>query len=153
MNTLHSALTQHLQKPLPTAQQFLPALLDAEAAACLLGVSLRKFHTMRCDLPAPVRLGVRVVRWKTADLFLYIENLCADATTTEPPQLRAGKEAKKGLKVGLIHSPNVAVSDCEVDQELPIKTVENQQVTRVHGLGKDSEGSLFELARRNCHDL
>jgi hypothetical protein len=65
----------------------------------MLGVSLRKFHAMRTELPAPVVLGPRAVRWKAADLRRYVEDLVGVDHRPEPRQLSAAlaKEAKPGL--------------------------------------------------------
>ena len=46
------------------------ACLDAQAVAKLLAVSVRTVRRMaeRQELPAPVRIGPRLVRWRLADL-------------------------------------------------------------------------------------
>jgi predicted DNA-binding transcriptional regulator AlpA len=94
---LHAALTGRRRAPKPTAStpQIAPALLDAKAGASLLSVSLRKFHQLRDELPKPVRLSARVVRWRRSELLSYVENLAvAGERQDEPPQLAAGKARK-----------------------------------------------------------
>jgi predicted DNA-binding transcriptional regulator AlpA len=78
-----------------------PALLDARQGADFIGVSLRKFHALRPDLPPPVVLATRVVRWKTAALRQYVENLTAAGPRPEPAQLAAARAQKQpGTPVG-----------------------------------------------------
>lgn len=75
-----------------------PALVDARDAARMLSISLRAFHGMRSVLPKPVVLGVRAVRWKTSELRQFVEQLAGTHLRPEPPQLAAGRQAKRALQ-------------------------------------------------------
>lgn len=100
-NKLPGKLTAHLEsafqatQPRPKPVSVEPALLDARRAAALLSVSLRKFHSLRPQLPAPVVLGSRVVRWKTAALREYVELMEIAGPRTEPPQLAASRVERR----------------------------------------------------------
>jgi predicted DNA-binding transcriptional regulator AlpA len=73
-----------------------PLLLTAVQAAALLGMSVRRFHQLRSQLPAPVVFGPRHVRWRRADLIAWVAGLVVDqGDRPEPPQLRAGKSRKR----------------------------------------------------------
>ncbi len=106
MNTSKNSmgkLTAHLTSAIAAGRQLEPgarvepALVDAKQAAHFLCVSLRGFHTLRPQLPAPVVLGGgRVVRWKTAELRSYVDGLAAAAARPEPPQLAAARVKKQG---------------------------------------------------------
>jgi predicted DNA-binding transcriptional regulator AlpA len=54
-----------------------PRLFTAQEVAALLGVSIRQVWRMRLSgaLPAPVRIGKRSVRWREADLALFVRRL------------------------------------------------------------------------------
>jgi predicted DNA-binding transcriptional regulator AlpA len=101
--SIGEALTGHLRRTrrAETDHQIEPALLDARQGAALLGVSLRKFHALRPTLPLPVVLSSRVVRWRTAELHLFVESLAADSDRGEPVQLAAARTRKRaGAKSG-----------------------------------------------------
>ena len=76
-----------------------PLLMSAVECAPFLGMSLRKFHLTRPDLPAPVVIGPRHVRWRRADLIAWVQALATAGEREEPAQLRAGKTAKR-INVG-----------------------------------------------------
>jgi excisionase family DNA binding protein len=52
-------------------------MITADDVAALLNVSLRQVWRMRAarELPAPVRIGKRAVRWREADIINYLERL------------------------------------------------------------------------------
>lgn len=52
-------------------------MITASDVAALLHVSLRQVWRMRAarELPAPVRIGKRAVRWREADINRYLERL------------------------------------------------------------------------------
>ena len=52
-------------------------LLTADEVAHFLGVSLRKLWNMRrCQqLPPPLKLGARGVRWREEDIVAFVKNL------------------------------------------------------------------------------
>lgn len=109
MNTFKKsgALTAHLptwvvaEVARESSTRVEPALLTVDQAAQLLGVSRRKFHSLRTGLPAPVVLGARVVRWRTADLRGYVEQLAATGPRSEPSHLAAARARKKGSHDGV----------------------------------------------------
>lgn len=90
---IHAALTGSLRTPKAVggaaSQERL--LLSATEAASLLGMSLRKFHQTRPELPAPVVIGPRHVRWRRADLDRWVSDLATVSIRIEPAQLTAGK--------------------------------------------------------------
>ena len=59
-----------------------PLLVDARCLAAMLAVSLRKLRAMdaRGQIPAPVRVGNRAVRWRYAEVLAW---LAADCPTRE----------------------------------------------------------------------
>lgn len=98
-NAIGRALTGHLSTPRQPGPvlQIDPALVDAKAGARLMSISVRKFHALRPELPPPVVLGARVVRWKTAELRRYVESLAAAHERTEPPQLAAARISRRDV--------------------------------------------------------
>jgi excisionase family DNA binding protein len=52
-------------------------LLTARQVAARIGVSLRTIWrwTMAGDMPAPVRRGRRIVRWKTTDIQRFVKQM------------------------------------------------------------------------------
>ncbi len=78
----------------------LPILLDAQEVAELLGVSERQVYALRKrgDLPPPIQLGPRCVRYRRAEVEAMVEGWAA-ATIAEPPQLVRGKRAARGEEV------------------------------------------------------
>ena len=67
------------------------ALLTAEQAAALLGVSVRSFHELRREawMTQPVVLGPRLLRWPRAELEAAIARMPRQTTPgAEPAQLR-----------------------------------------------------------------
>ncbi|TVQ30013.1 MAG: helix-turn-helix domain-containing protein [Phycisphaeraceae bacterium] len=60
------------------------ALLTAREVADLLGVHVRSVWRMSQtgDIPAPIRLSERVVRWRLADLDLHLQRLADHAHRT-----------------------------------------------------------------------
>jgi hypothetical protein len=104
---IHSALTGHrLTTPALRPARFEPLLADARDSAVILDVCLRQFHALRPKLPAPVVLGVRSVRWRVAELRAFVECLPAAPALPEPPQLKAGKAARRG-------TAGAAQADCD----------------------------------------
>jgi predicted DNA-binding transcriptional regulator AlpA len=107
--TAHLATASiHASRAREFAYRIEPALINAKDAAQMLGVSVRKFHSMRADLPAPVLLGPRAVRWKTAELRKFVDELVEAGARSEPPQLAAARD--KEAKVELIGASAV---ECE----------------------------------------
>jgi len=53
-------------------------LLDADTAAKLLNVSPRTLRKLQASeaIPAPVRIGKRIVRWRLAEILAWIESGC-----------------------------------------------------------------------------
>ena len=101
-HAIHAALTAH-HRP-PAANLSAPAerlLVDAREGAAILDVCLRQFHALRPQLPAPVVLGARSVRWRVAELRAWVSVLPAAQTLPEPAQLKAGKAARRGTAGGL----------------------------------------------------
>lgn len=76
-------------------------LLDARNAAAFLGVSLRTLYALRAsgELPPPVQLGERIVRYRRADLVAFTERLQAPAAIPEPAQLARGKRRARAEEV------------------------------------------------------
>ena len=76
-------------------------LLDAKNAAAFLGVSLRTLYALRAsgDLPPPVQLGERIVRYRRADLVAFTERLQAPTVIPEPAQLARGKRRARAEAV------------------------------------------------------
>jgi predicted DNA-binding transcriptional regulator AlpA len=71
-------------------------LLDSRQSAQFLGISVRKFHAMRAELPQPVVLGARCVRWRMEELLAFVHGLqAANEPRMEPPQLRAGRQRRQ----------------------------------------------------------
>ena len=67
-----------------------PLLVTMKAAAQLMGISSRTFHTLRCQgkVPAPVVLGPRALRWVVAELHQALAEMPrAQASGNEPVQL------------------------------------------------------------------
>lgn len=95
---IHAALTGHRRAIDEHPQRVSapePLLLTATEAARLLGMSVRQFHKLRPQLPAPVVLGPRHVRWRRADMCDWVAALDAESSARpEPTQLRAGKVRK-----------------------------------------------------------
>lgn len=92
-------LNQALQlKRLADDERRWALLLVAKDAAAFLGISLRKLYELRAagELPAPVRLGERIVRYRRSDLEAYVASLAGDASIPEPAQLVAGKRRARG---------------------------------------------------------
>ncbi len=83
------------RKNAPSIERARPCalLLVAKDAAAFLGISLRKLYELRStgELPPPVRLSERIVRYRRADLEAYVESLASDSAIPEPAQLVAGK--------------------------------------------------------------
>ena len=92
-----AALAGRFSNSLPRQPVTLPdrLLLSATESAGLLGMSLRKFHQTRPELPDPVVIGARHVRWRRADLVAWVESLTGVAERSEPSQLAAGKVKKR----------------------------------------------------------
>ena len=92
-----AALAGRFGNSLPRQPVTLPdrLLLSATESAGLLGMSLRKFHQTRPELPDPVVIGARHVRWRRADLVAWVESLTGVADRSEPSQLVAGKTKKR----------------------------------------------------------
>jgi excisionase family DNA binding protein len=65
----------------------LPALLDVRAAAALLGCSPRHVYRLADAgrMPPPVRLGA-LVRWRRADLDVWLAEGCPPVRTTRRAQ-------------------------------------------------------------------
>ncbi|GAB2587732.1 hypothetical protein GCM10027034_20190 [Ramlibacter solisilvae] len=61
-----------------------------------MGVSLRKLHHLRAQLPKPVVLGPRHVRWRRSDLEEWVAALPTEERREEPVQLARGKALKRG---------------------------------------------------------
>ena len=55
-----------------------PLLVDARCLAAMLAVSLRKLRAMdaRGQIPAPVRVGNRAVRWRYAEVLAWLAAGC-----------------------------------------------------------------------------
>ena len=70
-----------------------PALLNVAQAAQYLGVSERAFHYMRtrAQVPPPVQLAPRVLRWARDDLDAAIAALPRQQTRAEPVNLLRGR--------------------------------------------------------------
>jgi predicted DNA-binding transcriptional regulator AlpA len=79
-----------------------PLVVDARAAAELLGVSVRLFHSLRkqSEFPAPRSLvgGGRLLRWSTRELLAWLESRPHADRQAEPAQLAARRN--KGAAVG-----------------------------------------------------
>ena len=134
-------LTGHLRRTRRAEVNHLiePALLDARQGAALLGVSLRKFHALRPNLPLPVVLSSRVVRWRTAELHLFVESLVADPDRGEPVQLAdARTRMRAGDKTGASEADReVAPAPCKSargDWQRPV------QSNPEDGIGAASDG-------------
>ncbi len=71
-------------------------LLTIEEVGALFGVKRRAAYLMtsRPDFPKPVRVGLRAIRWRAADVENYVAQL-PTVNSFEPPQLRAGKTARR----------------------------------------------------------
>ena len=52
-------------------------LLDVRQVAEILGIAVRTVWRLSAagELPPPVRIGVRIVRWRLSDIEQYLENL------------------------------------------------------------------------------
>ncbi len=79
-------------------------LLDVRQTAALLGISERHVYELRRrgELPAPVQLGPRIVRYRRNDIEQFANRLVAARDAQEPAQLAAGKAkraAERGEKV------------------------------------------------------
>jgi predicted DNA-binding transcriptional regulator AlpA len=78
------------------------ALLSAEQAARVYGISERTFHELRRKglVPAPVELGPRLLRWVRTELEAGVAALPRQAAPAPmPSQLRARIEAiKRGVR-------------------------------------------------------
>jgi predicted DNA-binding transcriptional regulator AlpA len=103
---LSQALTAHRAPPKSLAASFAdkrpePLLLTALQSASLLGMSERRFHQLRPQLPAPVVLGVRHVRWKRSSLVAWVNSLESEgAQRPEPTQLRGSDKRRKKIGSG-----------------------------------------------------
>lgn len=77
-----------------------PLLVTAPQAAALLGISERRFHTLRQrpDFAAAVgeiRLGARSVRFRVADIDRWAQSVAGSARPPEPAHLAAGRERRR----------------------------------------------------------
>jgi len=73
-------------------------ITDAIGAARLIGCSERTFHDLRkrADFPKPLKLFPTRPRWRIADVRSWVDAMPTDdGTLPEPPQLPAGKRAKR----------------------------------------------------------
>jgi predicted DNA-binding transcriptional regulator AlpA len=70
-------------------------LISDTAAAALAGVSRAHWHRLRAagKLPPPIRLG-RAVRWRKADVLLWIEWGCPDAREFAARMAAAGRRMR-----------------------------------------------------------
>lgn len=77
---------------LPDPERRPATLLTAKQVAAMLGIHVRSLWRMAQsgDVPPPIRLSERVVRWRITDLEAYLDRLAVDA------QRRAGKAASRG---------------------------------------------------------
>ena len=68
---------QHRQLETQSSRATLPELLRASDLAAMLSVSVRTIWRMRDagELPQPVRLGNKLVRWQRRDIETYIHDL------------------------------------------------------------------------------
>lgn len=76
-----------------------PVLLSDEQAGALLGVSVRKFHELRCEswMPKPIVLGPRLLRWSRPELEAAVAAMPRQkAPSTEPLQLTKARAARAG---------------------------------------------------------
>ena len=114
---IHAALTAHRRERAERPQRLSvrePLLLTATEAASLLGMSVRQFHKLRPQLPAPVVLGPRHVRWRRADLCDWVVALDAESRTRpEPSQLRAGRVRKNSGIGGQVAETNPRTAESE----------------------------------------
>lgn len=71
-------------------------LLTIEEVGALFGLKRRAAYVMasRPGFPKPVQVGLRAIRWRAADVEAYVAQL-PTVTSAEPPQLRAGKSARR----------------------------------------------------------
>jgi predicted DNA-binding transcriptional regulator AlpA len=60
-------------------------LLDAKGLALMMSCSLRHVRRMDAagDLPAPLKVGGRLVRWRAAEIRAWIEAGCPDRQAWE----------------------------------------------------------------------
>jgi excisionase family DNA binding protein len=90
-----------------------PAALSPELSAEYLGFSERMLYQKRQEgkFPAPVDLGGNLRRWRRTDLDAWLAGLpTITETPEEPPQLAAGRRAKKSVDGGFAYGQQV---DCE----------------------------------------
>ena len=83
-------------------------LLDVEQAAAFYGVSLRTFYSMRArgEVPPPIQLSSRVVRYRRSDLVDAVQRLQAGMPAPEPAQFsspdsrakRAAARARRAVR-------------------------------------------------------
>lgn len=90
------------QAPAVPAAPTEPLLLQMDGAAALLGMSRRQFIRMRPNLPAPVVLGPRHVRWRRVDLAKWVAELEGVDEHQEPAQLKSSRIARKGTPGALV---------------------------------------------------
>jgi predicted DNA-binding transcriptional regulator AlpA len=75
-----------------------PLILDAIAAAKLIGISERAFHSARRhhSFPKPIDIfGPRRPRWRRTDLVAWVDARPALSTTEEPTRLQLSRDARR----------------------------------------------------------
>ena len=72
-------------------------LVNAEDAATLLAVSVRRFHELRHidGFPGAIALGPRCLRWAVAELLLWAQSQPRRTPGTEPARLVLSRDLRR----------------------------------------------------------
>ena len=84
------------------AAEVVAILLSENEAARVLGISARKFAELRSEpwLPAPLRLGPRLLRWSRTELEASVAHMPRlEQTQAEPTALAKARAARSRTEV------------------------------------------------------